>query len=449
MKRTDNNNPMCDRSVARALTWRYVIALCLVASLSTAAWFSLHMVISAQKSTAAVVNVSGRQRMLSQRTALFSYMLVNSPKVERPVIRGKLNDAIQLMEKSHNGLIHGDSSMELPSTLSPAVYSMYFDQPEALDMQVRAYVRAVKEIVQLPDDELTPNTPQIKYITKVAPTTLVTTLDKVVSQYQSEGEASVSQLQTAETAFWGITLLLLALEAALIFRPFTKHVANVIGKLESATEALKIHEGHLEAEVKMQTAELEQKNMALAESKEELRKIAYYDSLTRLPNRRMLNDRLDKAIALSKRTSRYGALIFIDLDNFKSLNDKHGHVAGDLLLVEAAKRLTKVMREMDTVARFGGDEFVVMLSELEENESEATSHALTVAEKILVTLNEPYELIIVDGVEEKHITHICSGSIGVAMFSKNDISIEELLQSSDAAMYRAKEAGKNTIKLFD
>lgn len=444
-----DNNFIPDRNVARSLTWRYVVALLLVASLSTAAWLSMRMVISEQKSTSAVVNVSGRQRMLSQQTAMFSYMLVSSPETERPLIRDKLRNAIQLMEHSHQGLTHGNSSMGLPPTMSPTVHSMYFEDANALDSQVKSYIRTVKELLQLSDNELNPNNSQLAYITKTAPTLLLKTLDMMVGQYQVEGETSVSRLQKAETTFWGITLFLLLLEAALIFRPFTKHVANIIHKLESSTEALTLHEVQLEALVKQRTAELESKSIALAEREEELRHIAFFDSLTGLPNRRMLDDRLTKALALSKRINYYGALIFIDLDNFKSLNDTYGHALGDLLLIEAALRLSKCIREVDTVARFGGDEFVVMLSGLEQSEHESTSHALTVAEKILSKLREPYQLNFVEGSEEKLITHICSASIGIAMFSNSNLSKEDLMRFADIAMYQAKCAGRSEIRLYE
>ena len=181
---------------------------------------------------------------------------------------------------------------------------------------------------------------------------------------------------------------------------------------------------------------------------EKIQRLAYFDTLTGLPNRRMLNDRLSHALALGKRTNHYGALMFIDLDNFKPLNDSHGHGVGDLLLMEVANRLSGVVREMDTIARFGGDEFVVILGELEEDKAKAIQHATMVAEKILADLCSPYEMTVPDGIGNKQITHRCSASIGVAMFV-NEENAEEVLHRSDIAMYQAKEAGRNRIRLFD
>ena len=126
------------------------------------------------------------------------------------------------------------------------------------------------------------------------------------------------------------------------------------------------------------------------EAEEYIRNFAFYDTLTQLPNRRLLNDRLGQAKAASKRSGCYGALMFLDLDNFKPLNDTHGHDVGDLLLIEVAHRITSCVREMDTVARFGGDEFVVMLSELNVDKELSVAQAGNVAEKIRTTLAEPY-----------------------------------------------------------
>jgi len=266
MNKAEQADVQNDLSVARSLTWRYAIALALVATLSTAAWISLHLVISEQKSTAAVVNVSGRQRMLSQRTALFSNLLVISPKAERAAIRGKLKDAITLMEHSHRGLTHGDAEMGLPETMSPTVHAMYFEGAEPLDAQVQTYIQTVQVLLEEGDAALTPENHLLQYITKTAPTTLVTSLDKMVRQYQQEGEASVSRLQKAETAFWLVTLVLLLMEALLIFHPFVRHVRAIIAKLQGVTDELKLHQEHLEELVNQRTAEL-------AESEEKFRLI--------------------------------------------------------------------------------------------------------------------------------------------------------------------------------
>ncbi|MBU1425780.1 MAG: diguanylate cyclase [Gammaproteobacteria bacterium] len=173
--------------------------------------------------------------------------------------------------------------------------------------------------------------------------------------------------------------------------------------------------------------------------------LAFYDSLTKIPNRRMLNDRLDQTIAASRRNARYGALMFLDLDNFKPLNDTHGHTAGDLLLIEAARRIGSCIRETDTVARFGGDEFVVLLGELKEDQAESTTGAGRVAEKIRASMSEPYRLMVrQDDNSEITVEHHCTSSIGVVLFN-HQASREEILKQADKAMYEAKKAGRNCV----
>jgi len=180
---------------------------------------------------------------------------------------------------------------------------------------------------------------------------------------------------------------------------------------------------------------------------DEVRHLAYFDPLTQLPNRRMLNDRLNQTMATSKRSGRFGALMILDLDNFKPLNDQHGHLVGDLLLVEVAHRLLACVREMDTVARFGGDEFVVMLNELDEDKAESYRQALVVAEKIRQTLAAPYVLrVSQENQTPSTVEHHCTASIGVALFVNHDVRPENIIQWADAAMYRAKDAGRNVIR---
>ena len=176
-------------------------------------------------------------------------------------------------------------------------------------------------------------------------------------------------------------------------------------------------------------------------AEEEIKHLAFFDQLTGLPNRRLLADRLKHALAASCRHQHGGALLFIDLDNFKTLNDTLGHDKGDLLLQQVAQRLTECVREGDTVARLGGDEFIVMLETLSANLQEAASHTEMIGEKIIARLSEPYHF---PGYE-----HHSSASIGIAMYHGCNEDAEEILKRSDMAMYRAKAAGRNTLRFFD
>lgn len=189
---------------------------------------------------------------------------------------------------------------------------------------------------------------------------------------------------------------------------------------------------------------------AREQAEEQIRNLAFYDTLTQLPNRRMLDDRLNQTMAASKRSGRYGALMFLDMDNFKPLNDQHGHSAGDLLLREVARRISSCVREMDTVARFGGDEFVVMLSELDTDKKSSIAQTGIVAEKIRVTLAKPYVLRLqhADGTETT-VEYHCTSSIGAVMFINHEYRPADLLERADMVMYQAKESGRNQVRFFN
>lgn len=176
-------------------------------------------------------------------------------------------------------------------------------------------------------------------------------------------------------------------------------------------------------------------------AEEKIAELAFFDQLTGLPNRTLLMDRLQQAMAASSRSGSHGALLFIDLDNFKTLNDTLGHDMGDTLLKQVAQRLTTCVREGDTVARLGGDEFVVILAGLNTGESDAASGIETVAEKILAELNQPYQL--------DNLLHRSTASIGVTLFRSDLVAIDDLMKQADLAMYRSKAAGRNTISFFD
>ena len=176
-------------------------------------------------------------------------------------------------------------------------------------------------------------------------------------------------------------------------------------------------------------------------AEDEARYLAFYDALTQLPNRRLLVDRLQQVLVNGARSGLTTAVLFVDLDNFKTLNDTRGHEVGDLLLKDVAQRLRSCVREQDTVARLGGDEFVVVLQNLSSDAPEAAAQARTLGELILAQLRQPYEL----AGHEHHFT----ASIGVTLLTHQRDSVDEVLKQADMAMYRAKDAGRNTLRFFD
>lgn len=167
----------------------------------------------------------------------------------------------------------------------------------------------------------------------------------------------------------------------------------------------------------------------------EIRRLAFHDSLTGLPNRRMINDRIAEVMSSCLRHQRQAALLYIDLDNFKPLNDSHGHAEGDVLLKIAAQRLQNCVRAEDTVGRLGGDEFVVILHELDAQLPEARRQVAVVSRKLLKALAEPYPL--------DRVTHQCTASVGIAFGAERE-EVQAILSRADAAMYKAKEQGRNT-----
>jgi len=214
------------------------------------------------------------------------------------------------------------------------------------------------------------------------------------------------------------------------------------------SDTLKDYSVILIRKLEEKTLQLEEANQFLQqdiarrkEAEDKIQHLAYYDLLTNLPNRLLLIDRLQHTLAMSARHHNHGALLFIDLDHFKTLNDTKGHSVGDLLLVEVAKRLQTCMREGDTLARLGGDEFVVILQDLSEDSSQAAVQAETVCAKIISAINLPYYL-------DSYLYH-SSTSVGVCLFRNQEFTVDELLKRADIAMYQAKNAGRNTQRFYD
>lgn len=176
-------------------------------------------------------------------------------------------------------------------------------------------------------------------------------------------------------------------------------------------------------------------------AEQEIQKLAFYDALTGLPNRRLLEERIKQAVANSVRSGNHGALLYLDLDNFKLVNDTKGHAVGDELLKQVAQRLKAGVREGDMVARLGGDEFLLVIEGLGKDAKNAALQAESVAYKLLESLNRPYLL---DGTEQTN-----SPSIGVTLFGQTRMSLDDLLRCADMAMYRAKASGRNSVQFYD
>lgn len=186
------------------------------------------------------------------------------------------------------------------------------------------------------------------------------------------------------------------------------------------------------------------------ELQEKIEQLAYCDTLTKLPNRRSLDEKISYIMLRSQRSQKYCALVFIDLDNFKPLNDTYGHNVGDLLLIEVANRLNNNIRKLDAVARIGGDEFVIILDEFDENKEISKENIFKVVEKIRINLAQVYKFNIINEDKENiEIEHNCTASIGVCMFKGEQESSINIFKCADSAMYEAKESGRNTIKFFE
>ena len=264
--------------------------------------------------------------------------------------------------------------------------------------------------------------------------------------------AKLAQVRRNGLIYVLIAVACSALFAAMVANALTRRlrtIQQVADAIQTGDTGLRVHlSGNDEA------AQLGRQFNAmldsLAQQREAVRQLAFYDPLTGLPNRRMLDDRLNQAMATSKRSELFGALMFLDLDNFKPLNDTHGHGVGDLLLIEVAKRLTDCVREVDTVARIGGDEFVVMLSELDVDKAKSTEQAAGVAEKVRLSLAAPYRLTVTQpGESDTMVEHHCTASIGVVLFINHEASQIDLMKWADAAMYQAKDAGRNVVRFYD
>ena len=177
------------------------------------------------------------------------------------------------------------------------------------------------------------------------------------------------------------------------------------------------------------------------EAEQKIQSLAFYDSLTNLPNRQMLLDRLRFSMLTSGRNKFYGAVIFVDLDHFKELNDSLGHDSGDALLIEVSKRMSDNVREVDMVSRFGGDEFVILLEHLDTDSTISLQKAAQVAHKVKMAISEPFLL--------NYLDYYLSASMGVCLFQGSEISADEIIRRADISMYQSKNTGRDRVSFYD
>lgn len=528
------------------LAFYYFIALLLVAILSISAYASIQNTLLKQKVDSRVINLSGRQRMLSQKLAKEMLLLVQSPSIElKSMYRDQLKKTYTLWSRVHIGLQTGDKELQLPGNNSEEVRKL-FAKIEPYYQMLNSYGETIlslqlKDILQVPTDS-----PLVHNLVK-ASSSYLDLMDRIVSQFEKEAKAHVDSLKRTETYILIAVITLLFLEAMFIFRPMVKRIITTYKTLQQTNEQLqdKIKESERilkdlkESETKYRMIhatsfdgiilaneksiitetnsraekiflydrgeligmnltdiiperfrrrhqegmnrflisgktriqgraieveglrkdgsvfpiELKVNHFTIAgkiyfvaslqditERKQveyQLKKQAFYDSLTNLPNRASFTKRLERAIRRHKYDNNYHyAVLLMDLDRFKTINDSLGHVVGDQLLIEVAKRLESSLRPDDMVARLGGDEFAIFLNNIKD-----VSDASRVAVRIQEKLDEPFHI---EGAEV-----FTAASFGIIISESNYNHVEEIFRDADIAMYRAKEHGKGCYEVFD
>jgi diguanylate cyclase (GGDEF)-like protein len=396
------------RDVPKRPVGRYVTGLALIAIAAVVSTILTSTALTRQEKDAGVLDVVTKQVLLSERIENLGFEV---EETESPAERGKvttrLDVALTELRANHDGLRFGSEQLDLP-----ADHSLSFDdQFEAnVEPHFGAMARLAEELIEKGSSGARLRVGAASELAR-ASEEFREGMDGIASQLREEAQDRVASLRITQIVIMSVMLLLLVLEALFLFRPAVRDVRKEW--VQRAAE----HES------------------ARAQDQQKLTYLARYDPLTGLINRFLFADRLQSAIARAKRDETLVALMFLDLDDFKAVNDHYGHATGDALLKQVAKRILGAVRETDSVARLGGDEFTVILesgSRLED--------AGRVASKILESVAEPY--LVAD--RELRVT----ASIGIAMYPLDGDTSQALLRDADIAMYSAKAAGSNTYQYF-
>lgn len=383
-----------------------VLALGLIAVLAGITYYILSDHINVRGVSAALLNISGKQRYLSQEAALLSLELVTgSDPATREDLRRHLLDNADLMEQNHNALLYGDETLNLSGDLSPTIRKMYFAEPYNVNQLVRTYVEEIRALAGEPDANLTMDNPHLVYILAEREN-LLAILDVVVTQHQSEGEDKMNHLQDLQSQILVVYLIVLAFEGMVIFRPVSRLI-------QAEKEKLELLNDHLN-------------------------RLSATDGLTNIPNRRYFDQHLDEEWRRAARNSSPLSVLMLDIDYFKRYNDAYGHLKGDDCLKRVAATLQKsLQRAGDLVARYGGEEFVVILPHADSESALKTGEMLR---QSIASLAIPHEY--------SDASSYISLSVGIATSVPSEPhSAADLLQAADDALYTAKQAGRNQTVL--
>lgn len=404
----------------RSITLRYVIAVSLIALLSIAAFISMNSVIKGMDKSSYIVNVSGKQRMLSQYIALDAYRLhwhfaSTMSDSEIQFIKRRLEKNAEEMARANELLAKGELPDGTVLPLSKAVKDIYFGELN-LRYRVQQYTALVKLLSVLDDPK---QQSAVLRDINLRSEGLLIDLNFLVQQHQFEGEISLQSIKDMKIGLLVVTLIVLLLEVLFIFHPMVRRIVELS---ESNADVV----NNLEHLVELRTLHLEKAN-------KQLEQLANHDALTGLRNRLNMEEDIEKVIMGAAKNSAEYAVLMLDIDWFKKINDQYGHDVGDFVLVEVSQILRSVIREGDHVYRAGGEEFVVLLNRL--SYADAKDKAEVIRKSVAAYLFKIGDI-------EIRLTISC-GLYHSAIIDAVDV--KTLLKMTDNALYQAKQSGRNYI----
>jgi len=403
-----------------SFTKRYVIAISLIALLSTGAFYFLHLGLKTSASTALIVNMSGKQRMLSQRVASLSqqyyfYSNHNIKTIRQEAIRADLLLAIEEMARANAALSSGKLKEGVEVRLSPEILDIYYGEI-ALKKRVQWYLERAKRLSQTTSQAESANLLREIVLTS---TPLLRDLNIAVLQYQEEGEENIAEVKQLETLVWIVTLITLLLEVIFIFQP----MAN---KIRELFQEVLWNQENLEQQISIRTMSLEQANTKLLQ-------MASHDPLTGLKNRLNMERDLEELITQYDKHHLPYAVLMLDIDWFKKINDSYGHDAGDFVLCEISKIMLENVRVQDSVYRAGGEEFVIIFNRITREQ------AIEKAEEIRINIQKHQFKF-----DNQILQCTVSGGIYHPDIRKSS-TVQGVLKLADNALYEAKHSGRNNI----